>query len=150
MRLVSTDPEFTWSGTLFILGATTIAGICTGLAYRRWRNAAGNVWRLFGLAFLPLGMAAGGVMIPSVVTGGLAWGRSTWPKWSRLLLTLGAVGFQIFFFLGVDDVNLGPGGYKAALYALFLGIEIWAFSIITRPLHRSVDVLPSLAVAKTK
>src|SRR3954454_7152387 len=44
MRLVSTDPDFTWSGTGYIVGAFTVLGAMVGLATagrrREWR------WRL--------------------------------------------------------------------------------------------------------
>ena len=75
MRFISTDPEFTWSGTGYILGATTLAGLLLGLGWARRAKAKGNWWRLTGLSMLPLGVAAGGVMIPSVVSRG----ARSWP-----------------------------------------------------------------------
>jgi hypothetical protein len=139
MRFISFDPEFTWSGTLFIIGATTLAGSMTGLAYRRWRLGRGNWWRLLGFFFLPLGMAAGSVMVPTFVLGGLALGRRTWPSWVRIGLAVVAIGFQLFFFLSQDAAfPSGRAALALPIYAIFLGIETWAFSIIARPLRRSV------------
>lgn len=139
MRFISFDPEFTWSGTLFIIGATTLAGTMAGLAYYRWRLSRGKWWRLLGFFFLPLGMAAGAVMVPTFVLGGIALGRKSWHPWARILMGAVAVGFQVFFFTADD--NPFPHGRAAlalAIYAFFLGIETWAFSIIARPLPRSV------------
>ncbi|HEY6628612.1 MAG TPA: hypothetical protein VI193_06505, partial [Acidimicrobiia bacterium] len=65
MRFITTNPEFTWTGTGYILGATTLAGMLLGLGWARRAKAKGNWWRLTGLSMLPLGVAAGGVMIPS-------------------------------------------------------------------------------------
>ena len=140
MRFITTDPEFTWSGTLFIIGATTVAGAMTGLAYHRWRLGRGNWWRLLGFFFLPLGAAAGSVMVPTFLLGGLALGRSRWPTWTRILLAAVAIGFQIFFFFvsgGVEDLPSGREAIALLIYGVFLGVETWAFSIIARPLSRS-------------
>jgi hypothetical protein len=138
MRFITTDPEFTWSGTLFIIGATTVAGAMTGLAYNRWRLGRGNWWRLLGFFFLPLGAAAGAVMVPTFVLGGLALGRRGWPIWSRLLLAAVAVGFQIFFFAeGAGELPPARTVPALLIYAVFLGVETWAFSIIARPLPQS-------------
>jgi len=55
MRFISTDPEFTWSGTGYILGATTVAGLLLGLGWTRRIKAKGNLWRLTGLSMVPRG-----------------------------------------------------------------------------------------------
>jgi hypothetical protein len=138
MRFITTSPEFTWSGTLFIVGATTLAGAMTGLAHNRWRLGRGNWWRLLGFFFLPLGAAAGSVMVPTFVLGGLALGRRRWPAWTRLLLAAVAIGFQIFFFANsIGDLPDGRELPALLIYAVFLAVETWAFSIIARPLSRS-------------
>ena len=140
MRFISTDPEFSWSGTLFIIGATTIAGTLTGLGYHRWQLAKGSWWRLLALSYLPLGMAAGGVMLPSVVVGGIALGRSRWPVLVRVGLGLIALVFQIVFFAGgVSDIRSGREVIALVLYAVFLGLETWAFSIMFRSRRQIVE-----------
>lgn len=140
MRFISTDPEFTWSGTLFIVGATTIAGALTGLAYHRWQLGKGSWWRLLALSYLPLGSAAGSVMLPSFVIGGIALGRSSWPLWVRVGLGLVAVGFQIVVFAGgASDIRSGREVIALAIYAVFLGLETWAFSIMFRLRRQIVE-----------
>ena len=133
MRFITTDPEFSWSGTLFIVGATTIAGTLTGLAYHRWQLGRGSAWRLLALSYLPLGAAAGSVMLPSFVIGGLAWGRSNWPRWLRLGLAAVAVGFQVVFFLGAAELPPGRTVPAILIYAVFLTIEAKAFSLFAAP-----------------
>ncbi len=111
----------------------------TGLAYQRWRLGRGQGWRALGLFFLPLGMAAGSVMVPTFVLGGLALGGRPWPRWTRGLLAVVAIGFQVFFFVGgIGEIPSGRKALALAIYSAFLGIETWAFSIIARPLPRSV------------
>lgn len=130
MRYISTNPEFTWAGTGYIVGAAALVGTLLGVAYHRYRLGKGNWWRLNGLSVLFLGVAAGGVMIPTVILGGLGLGRRTWPKGVRGLLLLLAVGFQVFFFAGnTDEFPRGRFIPAMAAYAVFLGLETWAASI---------------------
>jgi hypothetical protein len=145
MRFITFDPEFSWSGTLFIIGATTLSGSMAGLAYHRWRLGRGNRWRFLGFFFLPLGMAAGSVMVPTFVLGGLALARRTWPSWVRIGLGAVAIGFQLLFFLSEDAAfPYGRAALALPIYAIFLGIETWAFSIIARPLPQ--NVVPSVEI----
>lgn len=94
MRLISADPEFTWSGTLSIIIGFTVFGVAQGLAAGT-RNRTGNRWitipvRLFGgLTFLALGGAAGILMVPFLWCGGLALWRSKWHR--RLRAALGVI-----------------------------------------------------------
>ena len=62
MRLISTNAEFTWSGTLFIIGTFGIIGLLLGLAYASSANPAPRLPHAYraavGLAGIVL---AGGV-----------------------------------------------------------------------------------------
>ncbi len=151
MRFISTDPGFTWSGTGYILGATTLAGLLLGLGWARRAKAKGNSWRLTGLSMLPLGAAAGGVMIPSVFLGALALGRRSWHLAVRGLLIVIAVGFQVFAFTGGPGDGFPPGKVIPALviYAVLISLEALAFSIpflpsaIAAPVTEIRDPLPT-------
>lgn len=129
MRFIATNPEFTWSGTGFILGATTLAGTLMGVAWWRSQVSRRNWWRFTAFGLLPLGMAAGGVMLPSAILAGLAIGRRTWNRWIRSALLVAAVAFQVIFFVGQTE-GLGAKTVPAyAWYAVMLGLESWAASI---------------------
>lgn len=129
MRFISTDPEFSWSGTGYILGATMLAGLALGIGWSRRSNAKGNLWRFTGLAMLPLGVAAGGVMIPTVLLGGMALGRKTWPTWLRAILLALAAGFQVFVFSTGLGVRAGREVPAFLVYGVLISIEALAFSI---------------------
>src|SRR5687767_1893787 len=92
MRFVSTDPEFTWSGTGFILGAAFLAGLGLGSAYAWSRRSRRGWWRLLGFPMILLGAGAGSIMLPGVLLGGVAFGRRTWPRVVRILLLTVAIG----------------------------------------------------------
>jgi hypothetical protein len=132
MRFISTDPEFTWSGTGYIVGAATVVGTLLGVAALRRRKGGRGWWRLNGLAVLALGVAAGGVMIPSVLLAALAIGRRTWQRSLRLLLILIAVGVQVFL---MSTVDLPRGRTIPALvwYTVLIGAEALATAIIFLP-----------------
>jgi hypothetical protein len=135
MRFISTDPEFTWSGTGYIIGSATVVGSLLGVAALRRRHLGRGWWRLNGLAVLALGMGAGMVMIPSVLIGALALGRIHWRGWLRGLLLVAAAGIQVPIIAGTTM----PAGRllpAAAWYAVLIGSEALATSIVFRP-HRA-------------
>jgi len=84
MRAISDNPEFTWSGTLFIVGgfaffgtSQAIVAVARRRVRRRWLL---TVVRMIGIVGMtPLFTAAGAVMAPTVICGGLAFARVDWP-----------------------------------------------------------------------
>jgi len=87
MRFVSDAPEFTWTGTGFILGAAMLAGAGLGTVEGARRLRRGRRWRLAALAALLLGVGAGIVMQPIAWFGGAAL-SGRWSLPVRLWLAL--------------------------------------------------------------
>ena len=105
MRMIATDPEFTWNGTMFIVLGFTAFGFAQGLAVavrratpRRWIVTAARAVAFAGT--LPLFVAAGGMMMPTVVFGGLALHRTDWPRWTRRAFA--ALGSTSIVFVAVQ------------------------------------------------
>lgn len=76
MRLISTEPEFTWSGTLAIIIFATWLGMGIGLVYGT-RLAARRRW--LGLLAIPgilLFTGAGITLFPSFALGSAIWNRA--------------------------------------------------------------------------
>lgn len=70
MRLISTDPEFSWAGTMFIVVAFTLLAACVELAVHARRRASRWAARAgVALATLPTGMGAGMLFLPTLVAG---------------------------------------------------------------------------------
>ena len=97
MRFIATDPEFTWGGTIGIVVGFTVFGLTHSAALlvhrrgrRRWAFAASRVAGIVGV--LPLFVAAGGQMMPTVVAGGFALARPEWPTRVRAVFLLVALG----------------------------------------------------------
>lgn len=96
MRLISSDPEYTWHGTLSIVigfawfGAWTTGASLLVRSSRRWRRAVARGLGVLGT--LPLFAAAGGVMLPTVAFGTWLAARPPRRWWLRLpILAVAAV-----------------------------------------------------------
>ncbi len=135
MRFISTDPEFSWSGTLFIIGASVIAGSLLGFARLRRTRGGLGWWRFTALSLLLLG-AGGAVMWPAVILGAIALGRRR-PRWLVIALGLGALASQ---WPVLSDAILD--GWRmdstekviaAVWYLPMLAVETWGFSVAFAP-----------------
>jgi hypothetical protein len=121
MRFISTDPEFTWSGTLFIIFGFGIFGLTQGLALagRRagWRRPGLTVMRVVGgIGMVPIFGGAGALMLPTVLGGGLAWFRTDWSRWVRGVLVAVAC-LPLAFLIGS---GLSEDGWSVKLVVGFL------------------------------
>lgn len=126
MRLIADDPDFTWSGTLFIVFGFTIFGFAQSIvavarrhARRRW---ALTLVRTIGtVGMLPLFVGAGAVMLPTVLGGGLSLARDGWSRITRGLCLL--VAAVPVVFVGSDLVDkFGWSLHTAAGVAAMLGV----------------------------
>jgi hypothetical protein len=105
MRMISTDPEFTWNGSVFIVLGFTVFGFAQGVAVavrratrRRWIVTTARAFGFIGT--LPLFVAAGGIMFPTVIGGGLARHRTDWPTWTRVVFVV--LGSTSLVFVGIQ------------------------------------------------
>ena len=96
MRWISTDPEFTWTGTIFIVLAFVLFGTSHSVLFfareGSWSKKRLNLIRGGAiLCSLPMFSAAGSVMLPTVLTGSLALWRRDWWRWLRILLGISSL-----------------------------------------------------------
>ncbi len=78
MRLLTTSPEFTWTGTLYIVGSAGLVGALVAVV--RAQRLAGRSWwfRLLGLPLVLLFGAAGAIMAPGVAGVVMLADRRRW------------------------------------------------------------------------
>jgi hypothetical protein len=126
MRLIAEDPDFTWSGTIFIVLAFTVFGITQAIATvarrratRRWTLTIARV--LGGIGFLPLFVGAGAIMMPTVVGGGFALNRPEWRRVVRGLCMLVAAG-PVVLVAGQLVGSFGWSGHALAGFVAMLAI----------------------------
>ena len=82
MRFISTDPEFSWGGTAYIVLVPTLIGSMMGIVIatrRPWARVVGTI------VVVPLGVAAGTIMLPTIMFGSLSYSRRTLPRWARVV-----------------------------------------------------------------
>lgn len=144
MRWISTDPEFTWSGSIFIVLGFVLffTGHSLVLLGRKkgWSRTWLTVARVVAVILsLPIFGAAGASMLPTVLTASLGLGRTDWPRPVRRVLIV--LSLIIPFFI-VRDIgsdfgwNIITAG-RIILYVLIYHIIISAARITASPLRDS-------------
>ena len=136
MRWISTDPEFTWPGTIAIVaGFTLFGGVQAGAAAfrerERTRRGTTVVRVICGILSLGIFGAAGAVMFPTVLFGGLAvWRRDWWPA-ARIASAAAAAPLAI---ITAGDIVDDFGWSAATVGRLAVFVAIYALVIAaTRP-----------------
>ena len=137
MRFVSTDPEFSWSGTGYTVGAFTVLGLMAGLVDLGRRQNWGRrllATRITG-GVLALGcfQAAGLAMFPTIVPASLGVARSDWWKPLRVALVVGAAAVAPVVVLTMEDLSLQRRLVALALYAGLCTVEVALLSRILTP-----------------
>lgn len=143
MRLISDDPEFSWAGTLSILGVAAWLGLCVGLVHAaRLRNGSAW-WRLAALPSLLLFASPGMLFLPAYVVGGWAWGSRA-PTWLRglvLVVVLGPLPVALFLAMVPAEEQVLSEMLTAVCGFVALSVPLaWAGSLVLRAWQRSVVV----------
>lgn len=138
MRLISGDPEFSWSGTLVILGLAALLGCGVGLAAQATRAGRSRWWRLAIVPGLVLFLSPGMLLAPSFLIGSLAFARR-----GRIFSAVGSTAIVLTIVGGALLVTLEPEPGSESTPGLVLTFVIgfslmaitlaWAGSYIWRP-----------------
>ena len=140
MRSISEDPEFSVSGTGFIIAAPTIISLFSVLAKRsvKWRPVARRPSRgLAALSTILLGVAAGILMMPTLLLGGIVWAnRRRLPK---LLLLPMAVLACVPLVAVVPEIPKGRLPFAFPAYLLLLATFIPVYACIYNPSGRGSE-----------
>lgn len=149
MRLISEDPRFTWNGTISIVGGFTLFGLTQSIVAvvrrrtTRWWKLTG-VRTIGGVGMLPLFVAGGALMFPTVAGCGLASARSEWSKASRGLCLVVAAGPVLF--VGADLIGkFGWSLHTLAGFVMMLAVYatvIWATRFTFAALHADSPAPP--------
>jgi hypothetical protein len=145
MRLVTEDPEFSWGGTIFIVGAFAVAFGATGLVRagrrRGWRALLVPARVVAGFVALPCFVGAGSFMLPTMALGALTLARTDWPR--RIRQILGALAVLSTTVVVVEVAGRGLRGVIAVpLYLFLAAFEAW---MLAEPYRPSVGRLPKPA-----
>ena len=152
MRLVSTDPEFSWGGTGYIVGAFAVLGAMAGLVTAGRRRG----WRRLLLGTRAVGIvlstgcfvAAGTLMLPTIVPAALGWARSDWPRPVRAGLLLFGTVAAVLVVITLPGLTLPRRLLAVVTYLLPCPVEVamtarlYAPSLPPGSLGRAGKVVP--------
>ncbi len=85
MRMVASDPQVTWRGTLGVLVSAGLAGSLIGVAHAAGRQGASNAWRALALPGVALFLGPGLPFLPAFLLGGWGMRRGTVGRWVAAL-----------------------------------------------------------------
>ena len=125
MRLVTTDPEFSWAGTLSIVVLSAVLGAGVGVVDAARRTDRSSWWTLAIAPGCLLFLSPGMVLAPCFAIGGWAWGaRGRDVQVIGGLAVVASIGFAIWAELGEMGVVYVVG------YAALAGSLAWASSLV--------------------
>ncbi|HEX2705816.1 MAG TPA: hypothetical protein VHM65_08655 [Candidatus Lustribacter sp.] len=132
MRLITTEPEFSWSGALDIVGAFVVFGVACGLVRGARRSGRSRVWRLLAPLCLGIGVGAGALLVPGVAL--TAWATSgRGPRWVRWLVPGILVAVAALGVAQDEGADLGRLAITVTgLWALTLGLGLGAREFLMR------------------
>jgi hypothetical protein len=152
MRLISENPEFTWTGTLLILAFAALLGLGVGLVHGARRSGRSSWWTLAVLPGLVLFAGAAIPLAPCFLLGGLAWGvRGRWPRVVGGLAVVGSVVLMTWLVVSEPgpvtfaDLVVFETGYVAMAVTVSLASAlVWQRRNV--PAHRPAADTAALAV----
>jgi hypothetical protein len=163
MRLVTEEPEFSWTGTIFIVLAFTLAALGHAVAWaarqrgarRRWTTPARFVG---GVLTMALFGGAGAVMLPTVVGASLARWRGDWRRSARVVAALAATPVPLGLVVDLVDAGVTAGRLLGLLlivgtYSVVVTTTRWVVEPIAdgwrlpRAVRIGLSVLGLVAVA---
>ena len=91
MRLITDEPEFSWGGTVGVVGVFVLFALGTGISLMMSTGSRARDWfgRVVGLLLtMPLFGAAGAQMMTTVILGSISLHRTSWKVWIRVFFGL--------------------------------------------------------------
>lgn len=126
MRLISTEPDFSWLGTTMILALAGVTGLGLGLIHAARVQGRARWWLLAIVIVLPLFAGPGLPFLPALLLGGLAFGQGA-VAWRVLggCAVAGSVAL-LGWLTGLDGgtglpLVLGYGGFLLLSVAMAAG-----------------------------
>ncbi len=148
MRLISTDPEFSWEGTLMIIGFSALLGLGVGVVHASRRTGRSRWWTLAVIPGLVLFMSPGMVLAPAFLLGGPAFGvRGRILRVVGVLALVGTLALALYLALfmpdpGAEDPSFGDVLVFEGGFALLAVALAWASSLVWQRTRSAVEADP--------
>jgi hypothetical protein len=136
MRLITTDPEFSWAGTLAIIGFSALLGLGVGLVHASRRTGRSRWWTLAVVPGLVLFMSPGMLLAPAFLLGGPAFGvRGRLLRVVGVLTIVGTLALALYLVLfmpdpGAEDPSFGDVLVFEVGFAVLAVALAWASSLV--------------------
>ncbi|TDO67438.1 hypothetical protein EV651_103350 [Kribbella sp. VKM Ac-2571] len=135
MRLISTEHEFSWSGTGMIIGAMAVGGLVLGFLYGVRSAGRSRWWRLLAVVWLVILAGPGTPFLPAFLLGGLIWLQRTWIRAVGAAVLLAN---QVGFWLLMRGEIVNPWALYGGFLLLSLTLSAGSAEIF-RPRGRASD-----------
>lgn len=140
MRLISTQPDFSWTGTLMIVGLAAVAGAVLGVVRAARHARRRGWWRLAALPAMLLFLGPGIPLLPAFLLGGWAWG-SRRPVALRVVVALPVLVVPILLARAADPIDrllVPPVAFYGGIY-LLSALLAAAGSVVLAPWPQRAD-----------
>ena len=123
MRLITDDPHFTWTGTLFIVLLAALFGAFTTAAATALRQGRRGWWRLLAAPGLLLFASQGVAFLPGFLVASAGLARRS--VLGRVVALLGLVVVPVVLWrdLRLDEVTMLPASTRAQV-AMLVGMPL--------------------------
>ncbi len=134
MRLISTEHEFSWVGTLSIIGLAALLGAGVGLVDAARRTGRSPWWTLAVVPGLALLLSPGMLLAPAFLLGGLARGAR-----GRVLRVVGAIAVAASLALGIWAGGEDADTVYVVGFATLAVSLAWGSSLVYQRTQRSAS-----------
>jgi hypothetical protein len=124
MALLTQDPQFSWSGTGFILGLFAVAGLCLSTVWHLKGRHRSRWWKLLALPTAMLGFGPGFLMVPGTIAFALVGGRRWWTRAAGAAALVGQLALLVWAVTAAEGAEPVTARTFAGL-AILLGC-CWA------------------------
>lgn len=123
MRLISDQPEFSWAGTLFIIGLAALFGASTVAAATALRQGRSGWWRLLATPGLLLFASQGIALLPGFLVASVGLSRRS--RVGHVVAALGVLVVPVLLWrqFRLDDVTMLPASARAQA-AMLVGMPL--------------------------
>ena len=148
MRLISTEPEFSWAGTLMIIGFSALLGLGVGVVHAARRSGRSGWWTLAVVPGLVLFLSPGLLLAPAFLLGGPAFGvRGPALRAMGVLAIVGTLALALAMALllpepGAGDPTLGDALVFEGGFAVLAVTLAWASSLVWQRRASAVQARP--------
>lgn len=132
MALLTTDPQFSWAGTAFILGVFAVAGLALAAAHVARTRRGSRWWKLLALPSVLIFLGPGLLLVPAVLGLSLVVSRRRWMRAAGGAVLVGSVALLAVLGETADEpFTLRTAAGFVVMYAVCAAVAAGARAALT-------------------